>query len=790
MSTSETERCYRAQIVNHYNDLTMTGLPERQSGLNSVSLERVFVKLNTEISQTGRLDGAGQQERARLERELELFRQRGEERSAQAVQERLARMETEARRPQTVTLSVATALQQHPHLVITGGPGSGKTTLSRWLALVFAQQHQADAQALGSHFQEARLPILLELRRFASFFEQEVRNPAVPDLATVIANFVHSHAYYPDIPANFVVDALSKGRCLLILDGMDEIANLGARQELTNAINAFMRHSNRGYRANLLLITSRPHGFREVGLGQSFQLCRVKPFTPDDVAYFIRHWYDAAYGDSEAAEEAQILIEAIADNPRVAELATNPLLCTIIAIVYRNNRVLPNRRVELYLKCCEALLDTWERNKNIKESGLIGFFDWQTKLELLAPLAYWLHQESERLAAPEEEFVEQLAAELANRGLIQNAKAPQEARRFIEVIRDRSGILQGRGDGSLEFAHRTFQEYLAARHIAAQASPDYIDMVMAHLHEAWWREVHQLVIGYLGAGQDKAQQASQLLLTILHCYRSPWWLWRAFSVEARIPRWGNRLIDHVESEFPEFMERVVHGITYVILSPFIARLYLAKGLSMVQRDHHLAWTLQREFMLAAQGYADCAPLGTTQAVTQAVEDQAQYLLEQIVLDPGRHESEQPIIVLAARRVQKQKAQVIEALIQALGDSDWPVRQAATSLGELGEASPQVVEALIQALGTNYTDVRQEVVSSLVKLGEASPQVVEALIQALGDSDWPVRQEVASSLGELGEASPQVVEALIQALGDSDWSVSQAAASSLGELGEASPKWSG
>jgi hypothetical protein len=50
--------------------------------------------------------------------------------------------------------------------------------------------------------------------------------------------------------------------------------------------------------------------------------------------------------------------------------------------------VLPERRVDLYEKCCEVLLDTWERNKDIRDSGRIGRYGWKTKLELLAALAF------------------------------------------------------------------------------------------------------------------------------------------------------------------------------------------------------------------------------------------------------------------------------------------------------------------------------------------------------------------------------------------------------------------
>lgn len=169
---------------------------------------------------------------------------------------------------------------------------------------------------------------------------------------------------------------------------------------MIEAVEALYLNPTPGLASNLCLLTTRPHGFANLSLGAGFRTATVRPFGLDDVSDFIRNWYRVAYREDALAEEAAELIAAIGNNERVEALASNPLLCTIIAVVYRNNRVLPERRVELYFKCCEALLDTWERNKDIRSSGLIGNLGWQEKLELLASLAYWMHGETERLAAP------------------------------------------------------------------------------------------------------------------------------------------------------------------------------------------------------------------------------------------------------------------------------------------------------------------------------------------------------------------------------------------------------
>src|SRR5208282_513095 len=140
---------------------------------------------------------------------------------------------------------------------------------------------------------------------------------------------------------------------------------------------------------------------------------------------------------------------------RIKRLAINPLLCTIIAIIYRKNRILPDRRATLYYKFCEALVDIWEKSKYIQPSSLIGGLAWETKLDLLSDLAYWMHSKTERLQANEEEIILYLRDALRSKfkGLAESGKEELEARNFVEFTRDRSGLLQGRGDGSLERAY-------------------------------------------------------------------------------------------------------------------------------------------------------------------------------------------------------------------------------------------------------------------------------------------------------------------------------------------------
>jgi len=438
------EAQYRRQVARAYGHLTLRGYPERDPRLGAVPLERIFIKLSTTTRRAPAMELPPPDEMRELAGLLEQ-RRRGKapiseenglvfegrsltEEEAEELLERYGREMEERRKAQTVTLSVPEALRDHNCLVITGPPGSGKTTLLRWLALTFAEGKQAMPDRLGETYPLERLPVVVELRKFHGHFVGDRERLTTVNLADEIATFVAEDARFEGTPANLIRQALANGDCLVAFDGLDEVAEFAARQRASGALQAFA--DNYGALGNSIVITSRPAGYRGVELGPGFHRCEINPFTSEDVSRFVHHWYEAAYHSDPATarEDAGELVKAIEGNDRVANLAETPLLCTIIAIVYRNNRILPNRRVELYLKCCEALLDTWERNKEIRQSGLIGEFDWQTKLELLSPLAYWLHSEG---GAPLLPSASLKPAWLPSCGSAGCARDPGQSRRLV-----------------------------------------------------------------------------------------------------------------------------------------------------------------------------------------------------------------------------------------------------------------------------------------------------------------------------------------------------------------------
>ena len=210
-------------------------------------------------------------------------------------------------------------------------------------------------------------------------------------------------------------------------------------------------------------------------------------------------------------------MNAIQANERVRELAINPLMLTVIALVHRDRVKLPDRRAELYAEAVDVLLGKWDEARGVGEIAILEDrpFDAGDRRLLLQAIALHMHEREKK---------ELEAAEL--RSLLQNtfagmtldeSSARRAVDRFLRVVEERTGLLSARGEGVYAFSHLTFQEYLAALAIAAR--DDYIEYVLARSGEAWWREVILLTAGYLST-QSK-ERATKLIRTLAEKKKEP-----------------------------------------------------------------------------------------------------------------------------------------------------------------------------------------------------------------------------------------------------------------------------
>lgn len=104
---------------------------------------------------------------------------------------------------------------------------------------------------------------------------------------------------------------------------------------------------------------------------------------------------------------------------------------------------------------------------------------------------------------------------------------------------------------------------------------------------------------------------------------------------------------------------------------------------------------------------------------------------------------------------------IAALIEKLRDGDSSgMEEVAEALAAIG---PIAVPALIDALGQDEWPLRRGAAVALWKMGPAAKDAVPALRDALGSTDWAIQEMAACALGEIGPAAKDAVPALIKAI---------------------------
>ena len=107
-----------------------------------------------------------------------------------------------------------------------------------------------------------------------------------------------------------------------------------------------------------------------------FHSSKPDSFRDDKIEEFINYWYDSRYTDpQEAARCKDTLRKALEDNDRIKQLAKNPLLITIIALIHRYQAYLPKELHKLYDKAVETLLTSWDANKAISGHQVLQYLD-------------------------------------------------------------------------------------------------------------------------------------------------------------------------------------------------------------------------------------------------------------------------------------------------------------------------------------------------------------------------------------------------------------------------------
>lgn len=383
-----------------------------------------------------------------------------------------------------VRQSAQEAIATHPLIVITGGPGTGKSSLCRFIATCLAYAcdpaaEKADGvnglELLGSAWiHGAILPLYVSLRDFCAdkaIFPKQPEQGKSQCLLDYLQKMLGSFAQ--ELERYLLNDDVPTQGTLLILDGLDEVYREVDRLILQRIIESW---ADRFPKCRVML-TSRTYAYRHDArwrLSKRFVAAELAPFTWKQMQHYIEGWYTQAaltratnFGGRATAQSrtqvmAKDLMKTIIATSSLWPLARQPLMLALLTLIHEDNNRLPSKKAELYEKTVE-LLDRWNiptsTDKLAEKLANLNLERMHTSLKLIAFEMQKRQNQYQKYPTTIErkELLDQLMKQQKQGGGL-----GASIEDVLEYLATRNGILVSDKLDLYRFPHLSIQEYMAA----------------------------------------------------------------------------------------------------------------------------------------------------------------------------------------------------------------------------------------------------------------------------------------------------------------------------------------
>ncbi|MFB6819273.1 NACHT domain-containing protein [Streptomyces sp. NPDC056347] len=371
---------------------------------------------------------------------------------------------------------IDTLLPDRPRVLLRGDAGAGKTTLLWWLAA-----HAASgtlSPELGAL--NGLVPFVVPLRTLRAEGGTFPSPAQLPDAARLVVDRA---------PEGWVGRVLESGRGLLLVDGLDEVP-ADDREQAHQWLSRLLDR----YPDIRCVVTVRPLAVESGWLdSQGFEELRLLPMGDRDIEAFVAAWHRAARLDDDDHETLgtleRDLVQQFAQNRTLLDLARTPLLCAVICALHRRRQgLLPETRWSLYDSALTMLLGDRDKQRRIDAPEGITMSPAE-QAQLLQRIAIWLvrgnQSELDRAAA-----LRQLERALPGMARLSSQGSSGT---ILNHLLNRSGVLQERAEDTYQFAHRTFQDFLAAKEFV---EGDQLRELLIRAGSRNWHDVILLAAGH------------------------------------------------------------------------------------------------------------------------------------------------------------------------------------------------------------------------------------------------------------------------------------------------------
>ncbi|RKT83105.1 NACHT domain-containing protein [Saccharopolyspora antimicrobica] len=376
------------------------------------------------------------------------------------------------------TMRVEGALSASDRMLVRGEAGSGKSTLLRWITVQAARERFT--AALGKW--NGCVPVLIKLRSHTG------------DRLPQPEQFLdQSGLMLGPVPDGWMHRQLLDGRVLLLVDGVDELAE-GERPKVRRWLDSLLK----SYPGTNIIVTTRPAAAGTKWLhAEGFSAVDLEPMTPPDIQDFVGRWHDALlqadtgalpFSPAEVETHHRGLLANLDARGHLRNLARSPLMCAMLcALNLDRSGNLPRDRKSLYEAALEMLLDRRDTVRGIPSNNGITL-EYREKLVLLQDLAFWLNLNGRA------ELDRATAVDRISRKLRTMPTVDVDADACLKHLIERSGVIREPAEGRIDFVHRTFQEFLAACEVSEEG---HVGLLVDKAGSDQWRETIIMAAGLL-----------------------------------------------------------------------------------------------------------------------------------------------------------------------------------------------------------------------------------------------------------------------------------------------------
>lgn len=377
--------------------------------------------------------------------------------------------------------------QAQPLVILEGGPGQGKSTIAQYICQIHRMRlldisgsDTVDSNHIASPI---RIPFKVELRDFANWLHgrnpfgiagsEESTDSGSRSLEAFISALVQHASGGSDFGVSDLQKILNASPALIVLDGLDEVAEISTRERVVEQISSAVSRLNGIAKSLQVVVTSRPTPFVNAAVlpRRDFATYSLESLTRPLVREYAERWLRSRSIDRSDAADVQQILDQQLNEPHLRDLARNPMqLAILLSLIHRRGESLPDKRTALYDNYVDMFFD------RESEKAVVVKQNRDLLIRIHRYLA-WILQSGAELDSELPSNGRMPPTSLS--GTIAEADLKDLVRNFLEFDGSDASLVESlfggmvervvaivsRVEGFYEFDVQTLREYFAARHL-------------------------------------------------------------------------------------------------------------------------------------------------------------------------------------------------------------------------------------------------------------------------------------------------------------------------------------